>query len=69
MDVEETIAALDRGDVRVAEKIDGDWRVNEGGKAAILGDCRGRKGGRRRGGAFGELRQIIWARKAKHRGR
>jgi 2,3,4,5-tetrahydropyridine-2-carboxylate N-succinyltransferase len=36
MDVEETIAALDRGEVRVAEKVDGDWRVNEDVKAAIL---------------------------------
>ena len=28
-DTLETIAALDRGEVRVAEKIDGEWRVNE----------------------------------------
>jgi len=34
--VEETIAALDRGEVRVAEKQDGDWIVNEEAKAAIL---------------------------------
>ena len=27
MDVEGTIAALDRGEIRVAEKVDGDWRV------------------------------------------
>jgi 2,3,4,5-tetrahydropyridine-2-carboxylate N-succinyltransferase len=33
---EETIAALDRGEIRVAEKIDGEWKVNEGAKAAIL---------------------------------
>jgi 2,3,4,5-tetrahydropyridine-2-carboxylate N-succinyltransferase len=33
---EETIAALDRGEIRVAEKIDGDWKVNESAKAAIL---------------------------------
>jgi 2,3,4,5-tetrahydropyridine-2,6-dicarboxylate N-succinyltransferase len=33
---EETIAALDRGEVRVAEKRDGDWVVNEEAKAAIL---------------------------------
>jgi 2,3,4,5-tetrahydropyridine-2,6-dicarboxylate N-succinyltransferase len=33
---EETIAALDRGEVRVAEKVDGEWRVNEEAKAAIL---------------------------------
>ena len=34
--VEATIAGLDRGDVRVAEKVDGDWRVNEWVKEAIL---------------------------------
>jgi 2,3,4,5-tetrahydropyridine-2-carboxylate N-succinyltransferase len=34
--VEETIAALDRGEVRVAEKVDGEWRVNEEAKTAIL---------------------------------
>jgi 2,3,4,5-tetrahydropyridine-2,6-dicarboxylate N-succinyltransferase len=33
---EETIAALDRGELRVAEKVDGEWRVNEEAKAAIL---------------------------------
>jgi 2,3,4,5-tetrahydropyridine-2-carboxylate N-succinyltransferase len=33
---EETIAALDRGEIRVAEKVDGEWRVNEDAKAAIL---------------------------------
>jgi 2,3,4,5-tetrahydropyridine-2-carboxylate N-succinyltransferase len=33
---EETIAALDRGEVRVAEKVDGEWRFNEEAKAAIL---------------------------------
>src|SRR5439155_13880234 len=33
---EETIAALDRGELRVAEKVDGEWRVNEDAKAAIL---------------------------------
>jgi 2,3,4,5-tetrahydropyridine-2-carboxylate N-succinyltransferase len=32
----ETIAALDRGELRVAEKVDGEWRVNEDAKAAIL---------------------------------
>ena len=36
MSVEETIAALDRGEVRVAEKRDGEWVVNEEAKAAIL---------------------------------
>jgi 2,3,4,5-tetrahydropyridine-2-carboxylate N-succinyltransferase len=33
---EDTIAALDKGEVRVAEKVDGDWRVNEDVKSAIL---------------------------------
>jgi 2,3,4,5-tetrahydropyridine-2-carboxylate N-succinyltransferase len=33
---EETIAALDRGELRVAEKVEGEWRVNEEAKAAIL---------------------------------
>jgi 2,3,4,5-tetrahydropyridine-2-carboxylate N-succinyltransferase len=33
---EETIAALDRGEVRVAEPVDGDWRVNGDVQAAIL---------------------------------
>jgi 2,3,4,5-tetrahydropyridine-2,6-dicarboxylate N-succinyltransferase len=35
-DVEATIAALDRGELRVAEKADGEWRVNEEAKQAIL---------------------------------
>jgi 2,3,4,5-tetrahydropyridine-2,6-dicarboxylate N-succinyltransferase len=34
--VEETIAALDRGELRVAEKRDGEWVVNEDAKSAIL---------------------------------
>ena len=42
-DVEATIAALDRGEVRVAEKVDGEWRVNEEAKAAILEYFRVRK--------------------------
>jgi 2,3,4,5-tetrahydropyridine-2-carboxylate N-succinyltransferase len=33
---EEIVAALDRGEVRVAEKVDGEWRVNEDVKQAIL---------------------------------
>jgi 2,3,4,5-tetrahydropyridine-2-carboxylate N-succinyltransferase len=33
---EETIGALDRGEIRVAEKVDGEWRVNEDAKQAIL---------------------------------
>ena len=36
MNVEETVAALDRGEIRVAEKQDGEWIVNEEAKAAIL---------------------------------
>ena len=34
--VEEVIAALDSGEVRVAEPVDGDWRVNEEVQHAIL---------------------------------
>jgi 2,3,4,5-tetrahydropyridine-2-carboxylate N-succinyltransferase len=34
--VEEAIAALDRGEVRVAERTDGGWKVNEWTKKAIL---------------------------------
>jgi len=34
--VEEAIAALDRGDVRVAERVDDEWIVNEWVKKAIL---------------------------------
>jgi 2,3,4,5-tetrahydropyridine-2,6-dicarboxylate N-succinyltransferase len=30
------IEALDRGEIRVAEKVDGEWRVNDAAKAAIL---------------------------------
>jgi 2,3,4,5-tetrahydropyridine-2-carboxylate N-succinyltransferase len=41
--VEETIAALDRGEVRVAENVGGEWRVNEQAKAAILEYFRIRK--------------------------
>ena len=43
MTTEETIAALDRGEIRVAEKVDGEWRVNEEAKAAILDYFRERK--------------------------
>ena len=35
-DTLEIVDALDRGEVRVAEKVDGEWRVNEDAKAAIL---------------------------------
>ena len=34
--VEEVIAALDRGETRVAEPVDGGWRVNEEAQRAIL---------------------------------
>jgi 2,3,4,5-tetrahydropyridine-2-carboxylate N-succinyltransferase len=34
--VEDTIAALDRGEIRVAERVNGEWRVNEEAKQAIL---------------------------------
>jgi 2,3,4,5-tetrahydropyridine-2,6-dicarboxylate N-succinyltransferase len=40
---EETIDALDRGELRVAEKVDGEWRVNEAAKSAILDYFRERK--------------------------
>jgi 2,3,4,5-tetrahydropyridine-2-carboxylate N-succinyltransferase len=33
---EQIIEQLDRGELRVAEKVDGEWRVNEDVKAAIL---------------------------------
>ena len=36
LSTEDTIAALDRGEIRVAEQVDGEWRVNEDAKAAIL---------------------------------
>jgi 2,3,4,5-tetrahydropyridine-2,6-dicarboxylate N-succinyltransferase len=35
-EVDEIIGALDRGETRVAEKVDGEWRVNEEAKQAIL---------------------------------
>jgi 2,3,4,5-tetrahydropyridine-2-carboxylate N-succinyltransferase len=34
--VEATIAALDRGEIRVAERVDGEWRVNDEAQRAIL---------------------------------
>jgi 2,3,4,5-tetrahydropyridine-2-carboxylate N-succinyltransferase len=40
---DETIAALDRGEVRVAEPHDGDWRVNAGVQEAILDYFRSRR--------------------------
>jgi len=41
--VDETIAALDRGELRVAERRDGEWAVNEDAKEAILEYFRQRK--------------------------
>ena len=43
MTTEETIAALDRGELRVAEKVEGEWRVNAEAKEAILDYFRIRK--------------------------
>jgi 2,3,4,5-tetrahydropyridine-2,6-dicarboxylate N-succinyltransferase len=43
LSAETTIAALDRGELRVAEKVDGEWRVNEDAKRAILDYFRERK--------------------------
>jgi 2,3,4,5-tetrahydropyridine-2-carboxylate N-succinyltransferase len=43
MSTEDTIDALDRGELRVAEKVDGEWRVNEAAKTAILDYFRIRK--------------------------
>jgi 2,3,4,5-tetrahydropyridine-2,6-dicarboxylate N-succinyltransferase len=34
--VEQVIAALDRGETRVAERVEGEWRVNEEAQRAIL---------------------------------
>jgi 2,3,4,5-tetrahydropyridine-2-carboxylate N-succinyltransferase len=34
--VEEIVAALDRGETRVAEPVDGEWRVNEEAQRAII---------------------------------
>jgi 2,3,4,5-tetrahydropyridine-2,6-dicarboxylate N-succinyltransferase len=34
--VEELIAALDRGEIRIAEKLDGEWTVNEEAKQAVI---------------------------------
>jgi 2,3,4,5-tetrahydropyridine-2,6-dicarboxylate N-succinyltransferase len=41
--VEELVAALDRGETRVAERVDGEWRVNEEAQRAILEYFRLRK--------------------------
>ena len=34
--MEELIGALDRGETRVAERVDGEWRVNDEAQRAIL---------------------------------
>jgi 2,3,4,5-tetrahydropyridine-2-carboxylate N-succinyltransferase len=41
--VEEIVAALDRGETRVAERVDGRWRVNEEAQRAILAYFRQRE--------------------------
>jgi 2,3,4,5-tetrahydropyridine-2-carboxylate N-succinyltransferase len=41
--VEETIGRLDRGETRVAERVDGEWRVNEDAQRAILAYFRLRR--------------------------
>jgi len=43
LNTEELIAALDRGEIRVAERVGGEWRVNEEAKRAILDYFRERK--------------------------
>ena len=51
--VEELIAELDRGETRVAERVDGDWRVNEEAQRAILEYFQLRKMEPREVGPFG----------------
>ncbi len=41
--VEEIVAALDRGETRVAERVDGEWKVNDEAQRAILAYFRLRK--------------------------
>ena len=43
MNVDQIIAALDRGEVRVAEPVDGEWRVNSEAQEAILEYFRSRR--------------------------
>src|SRR6266508_465821 len=43
VNVDQIIAALDRGEVRVAEPVDGEWRVNSAAQAAILEYFRSRR--------------------------
>ena len=35
-DIEETVAALDRGEIRVAEESNGEWVINEWVRDAVL---------------------------------
>ncbi len=56
--VEELIAALDRGDLRVAEPVDGDWRVNGEAQEAILEYFRLRKVEPQEAGPFEYLDKI-----------
>jgi 2,3,4,5-tetrahydropyridine-2,6-dicarboxylate N-succinyltransferase len=56
--VEELIAALDRGETRVAEPVDGEWRVNEEAQRAILEYFRVRELEPREVGPFEYLDKI-----------
>jgi 2,3,4,5-tetrahydropyridine-2-carboxylate N-succinyltransferase len=56
--VEEVIAALDRGEMRVAEPVDGEWRVNEETQRAILAYFRLRELEPREVGPFEYLDKI-----------
>ena len=53
--VEEVIAALDRGETRVAEPLDGEWRVNEEAQRAILAYFRLRELEPREVGPFDKI--------------
>jgi 2,3,4,5-tetrahydropyridine-2,6-dicarboxylate N-succinyltransferase len=56
--VEEAIAALDRGELRVAEPVGGEWRVNEEAQRAILAYFRLRELEPREVGPFEYLDKI-----------
>jgi 2,3,4,5-tetrahydropyridine-2-carboxylate N-succinyltransferase len=56
--VEDVIAALDRGEMRVAEPVNGDWRVNEEAQRAILAYFRLRELEPREVGPFEYLDKI-----------
>jgi 2,3,4,5-tetrahydropyridine-2,6-dicarboxylate N-succinyltransferase len=56
--VEQVIAALDRGEMRVAEPLDGEWRVNEEAQRAILAYFRLRELEPREVGPFEYLDKI-----------